>query len=606
MAEGAALTEMSSNIQESGLACRKRSHEDFADNAKSDEQSPKRQHGDVKLGLSPGQTQLQSPPTHSPALTEGNSATTHNSPQTPSKSSTTPATAPNAATSSQSVKSTAKAQKKRLTPAEREARDKEAAEKKAQRDREAAEKQKKKEEKAREAEEKKKQKEEEDRLKAEEKEQKDKIKAQKAQEKEDKKRAIEEAKEKEARKQPKLKSFFGGSVASKKAPSLPIQGSPNKATPSTASTVSDAPYRKLFMPYCAGTHVTMAPTTNCQMDDETKETKASILDEYLSGTRALESRPFRAAEVLQSYGKPTRRGKQQHPVRHIMEAMYKDLENAGPDGQNQTMKVARQKLSQVPLKVIAFSQDVRPPYYGTCTFKQFVLGEKHMRGLAKCSTGKLLPLDYDYDSEAEWQEEEGEDLDGDDEEEELDDEDDMDGFLDDAEDTGPARRLFINTMEPESTGVCFEGMDHQAVDPLIHQHKMEIMIESLDETVGLDPWTATYWSPEPKVPVNLTDKALHMPPPPAPAHSDAFAAIKAGPPPPQAKLVKAEIMNDVKKAILDNKALSKVGIIDFVYHQFRDNASRTEVKNTIETVAEKQGAGRAKEWCLRPGHEMSV
>ncbi|KAI6782391.1 Chromatin assembly factor 1 subunit-like protein [Emericellopsis cladophorae] len=541
MAEGAALAEMSFNIQESELACRKRSHEDFTDNT--------------------------------------------------------------------NVKSTAKAQRKKLTPAEREARDKEAAEKKAQRDREAAEKQKKKEEKVREAEEKKKQKEEEDRLKAEEKEQRDKIKAQKAQEKEDKKRAIEEAKEKEARKQPKLKSFFGGSVASKKASSLPTQGSPNKAATSTMSTVSDAPYRKLFMPYCAGTHVTMAPTINCRMDGETKETKASILDEYLSGTRSIESRPFRAAELFQSYGKPTRRGKQQYPVRHIMEAMYKDLGNAGdagPDGQNKTMKVARQKLSQVPLKVIAFSQDVRPPYHGTCTFKQFVLGEKHMRGLAKCSTGKLLPLDYDYDSEAEWQEEEGEDLDGDDEEEELDDEDDMDGFLDDAEDTGPARRLFINTMEPESTGVCFEGMGHQAANPLIHQHKMEMMIESLDETVGLDPWTATYWSPEPKAPVNLTDQALHMPPPPAPAQSDAFAAIKAGAPPPQAKLVKAEIMNDVKKAILDNKALSKVGIIDFVYHQFRDNASRTEVKNTIETVAEKQGAGRAKEWCLRPGHEMAV
>jgi chromatin assembly factor 1 subunit A len=106
----------------------------------------------------------------------------------------------------------------------------------------------------------------------------------------------------------------------------------------------------------------------------------------------------------------------------------------------------------------------------------------------------------------------------------------------------------------------------------------------------------------------LTDKAARMLPPPAPASTpaDAFAAIKAGPPPPQAKLVKAAIMNDVKKAILDNKALSKVGIVDFVYHQFRDRASRAEVKNTIEMVAEKQGSGRTKEWCLRPGHEMTV
>lgn len=95
-----------------------------------------------------------------------------------------------------------------------------------------------------------------------------------------------------------------------------------------------------------------------------------------------------------------------------------------------------------------------------------------------------------------------------------------------------------------------------------------------------------------------------MPPPPAP--TNAFAALDGGAANVSAptKLVKAELLNDFKRAILDNKALSKVGIIDFIFHQFRNSVSRAEVKNTLEHVAEKKGAGRSKEWDLKPGHEI--
>lgn len=97
-----------------------------------------------------------------------------------------------------------------------------------------------------------------------------------------------------------------------------------------------------------------------------------------------------------------------------------------------------------------------------------------------------------------------------------------------------------------------------------------------------------------------------MAPPPAPVN--AFAALgtnlgvgtNAA-----AKVVKSDIMDGVKKSILANKALSKAGIVDFVFQQFRDNATRTEVKNTIELVAErKKGTGKVKEWDLKPGHEI--
>lgn len=94
-----------------------------------------------------------------------------------------------------------------------------------------------------------------------------------------------------------------------------------------------------------------------------------------------------------------------------------------------------------------------------------------------------------------------------------------------------------------------------------------------------------------------------MAPPPAPAN--AFAALTAAANPSDApKLVKSELLNDFKKAILDNNALSKVGIVDFIFHQFRDNVSRIEVKNTLELVAEKKGVGRQKAWALKPGHEI--
>lgn len=143
---------------------------------------------------------------------------------------------------------------------------------------------------------------------------------------------------------------------------------------------------------------------------------------------------------------------------------------------------------------------------------------------------------------------------------------------------------------------------------LDHEHKgtrsNAIAITGSEEgTLTVDPWSSTYWAPEPTK--QVPEKGTAMPPPQAPAN--AFAALvnlNAGPNA-AAKVVKSDILDDVKKSILANKALSKAGIIDFVFQQFRDNATRTEVKNTIELVAErKKGSGKAKEWDLKPGHEL--
>lgn len=585
--------------------------------------------------------------TSSRGPTSSTSARASPSPNTPVKSETTKSADPSKANpktgDSESTSSTSNppAKRKRRTATEIEADNKEKEEKKKEREEsiaakvaeKAAEKAKAEEERA-----------ERLAIKAVERAKAEEEKAAKAKEREEKKKKKEEEqqrlqdeKDRKARSQMKLASFF-------KVPSTPKKpdGSPAKTqTPKGSSPVKPTPkplkseYEKMFHPFFVKENTRLA-TLGPQMDEETREFKSRILDEHFSGKRDESSKahPFDAVNLFALPGKPLRRGKLHHPVRHIMEQVYKETEQENDSSKAQKiMSQARQKLARVPMKIIAFSQDVRPPYHGTVTFKPFALGKGNMNQVARNPTGRILPLEYDYDSEAEWQEEEGEDIDVDDDEEELDDEDDMEGFLDDSEDAGLARGIIANTLEPDNTGICFEDSQRKCPSAITYEHKMEFIhgktkcsyglaehsliriLEGLEQTWGIDPFSTQYWEPEPKIKpgkkaqVTTADSSTKMAPPPPPAN--AFAALTAGASGASGasgsdslKLVKSEIMNGLKQAILDNKALSKVGIIDFLYHQFRDDVSRTEVKNTLELVAEKVGAGRQKAWTLKPGHEI--
>lgn len=413
----------------------------------------------------------QATPQTSPDLTETGSSTPARkspSPETPTERDDTKTTislsklAITGSSSAQSANSTPPIKRKRLTAAEREARDKDMAEQKKQKEEKAA-------------------------VRAAERARVEEEKAARAQEREDKKRKKEDEKkraqdekDKKARSQPTLGSFFKIPNAPKKpdatTPKNEISGdSPVKIA--TKNTKSE--YDKLFQPFFVKGNTKMA-TPATLMDDETREVKSRILDECIDGQRAgeLKQSMFDPVLLFALPGKPPQRGKLHHPVKHVMEHAYREMEKlaaSDPDQANKTMKQTRQKLAKIPVKVIAFSQDVRPPYYGTMTFKPFALGKGNMSQLARKPTGRRLPLEYDYDSEAEWQEEEGEDLDMDDDEEELDDEDDMDGFLDDTEDVGLARGIFANTMEPKSTGLCFENGGAVGSSPVVYEHRMEFM-----------------------------------------------------------------------------------------------------------------------------------
>ncbi|CAH0017713.1 unnamed protein product [Clonostachys rhizophaga] len=640
------LLEMSPNIQESEARARKRSHDEFEGDAPTTETeeatkdlvlSPKKHSVLLALHQSLG----QSTPQGSPSLTEPGSITPAHIPGSPitpkaetivkcdpapnsiaSNTETASATPQN--TVSTSTTTTQPQKKKRLTAAEKEARDKEAAEKKKEKEEKAAAKaaekaakvakaEEEKAAKAKEREEKQKKKAEEEAARAKERDEKQKKKAEEERVKEEKKRQAQEAKEKEARKQPKLNSFFGAPRTPSKpsnTESAPSRtASPNKSDPAADTTKpADAEYRKRFKPFFVKEHTRLANSSWC-MDEDTRESKSRILDEFISGDRTLDSSslPFDPVEVFALPRKPPKRGRVHPPVRTVMESIYRETEANNASTSQSAIALARQQLSRMVTKVISFSQDVRPAYCGTTTAKQHAVGLEQMRKAARNTNAKRLPLDYDYDSEAEWQEDEdGEDVDMEDDDEDVEDEDDMDGFLDDSEDVGPARRLLVNTLEPECSGICFEDHNKNGPNPAVYEHRMEFIIDHNDASSSINPWSDAYWEPAPKK-VQAADMGVVMPPPPAP--TSAFAALSGTPTAPAAtKLVKKEILNDVKKAILDNKGLSKVGIVDFVFNQFRDNASRAEVKNTIELVAEnkKKGTGRHKEWDLKPGHEIAL
>lgn len=395
-------------------------------------------------------------------------------PSTPSKNATTTTTGkPAASTATLPAKSSDAPKRRKLTPAEKEAKEKEAAEKKKKREEEEAERKKRKEEeeiakaaRMKEREEQRKQKAEKEKLKLEE--------------KEAKKRKIQEEKDKEARKQPKLKSFFGAPATPKKIKvGEQASNSPRHNSPGAAAASSETTYEKMFQPFFLKEHTTLAPL-GAQMNQEKREAKLAVLDDFINGKRSIEKAPFYLEDFL-TLPKDSRRGQVSHPpVKHIMDEFFKSHLALGSSmGEaSRTAQGAQAKLAKVPMKIIAFAEDVRPPYYGTATWKSFEAGEGKLKQLANNPMDKsLLKLDYGYDSEAEWQEdEEGEDLDLEDDEEDADDEDDMDGFLDDSEDLGPARAMAMNAMEPHCSGLHFEDAARQGCSQETYGFKLEMIL----------------------------------------------------------------------------------------------------------------------------------
>ncbi|RDA90721.1 hypothetical protein CP533_4038, partial [Ophiocordyceps camponoti-saundersi (nom. inval.)] len=612
------LSVMEPNIQETEATRRKRTHTEFT----GDLQEPSsdgniKASASVTMSISQNSAQLpaagptavddaasNSPAPSSPSPPLSSSDTTTPKKTVGNKQPVSPCSAASKTTTSASKPAP---KRKRLTADEKEARDRDLAEKKREKEAQAAlraaEKARLEETKAarvKEREEKRKKKEEEDEAKAERKRQK-----------EEEQRRIQEDKEKKARSQTKL-NFH----SLPKTPNKKTSTASSLVKPGSAEAVSEpepSPYNKLFQPFFTGENTRWTRVVT-PMDEETQKTKSDGLDEYISGRREPKdlSGPLDTIELLGLPSKPPRRGRLHHPVRHIMEKCFEEATRLGNDVgvAARNVELVRERLAKIPLKIISFHQDVRPPYRGTITFVPQGMGKGNMYRLARKTTEKRIPgVDYGYDSEAEWQDEEGEDVDVDDDDEEQDDDDDMDGFLDDSEDAGLSRRVFAKTMEPMNSGMSFENEAGRASNPDLSTFKMEFMHAGLTQDWGIDPWSAQYWETEEKRRSPKTGKsakgASKMAPPKTQA-ANALNSLRDGEDKAGTNMVKAEHLDQVKRLILQYRGMSKGAIIEFIHHEFlnrQDSVSRAEVKNTVEHIAEKKGR---QGWILRPGYEIKL
>ncbi|KAK3378478.1 chromatin assembly factor 1 subunit A-domain-containing protein [Podospora didyma] len=531
------------------------------------------------------------------------------------------------------LKAKAKADEERRQERENKKREKEEADKRKLEEKAAKEK-----EKAAKAEEKA-TKEKERAAKAEEKAEKDAVKKRLAEEREKKKREKEEEEAKKAKSQLKLTNMFTKTLSltpGKEKPKIKAEdvddsspaGTPSKTKPNDVSL-----YEKMFKPFFLKDNVTLARNP-FEMDEETKEAKAKILDEYTDGKRGefiLE--PFNPLEALQiPYRLP--RGRVYPSVRKIM-AEYHGESSSKPidlttESQNARFRSTREALKLVPVKTLKFREDVRPPYIGTIT--GLPSGVASLRKLAKNPLAKdLLPLDYDYDSEAEWQEEDGEDIeDMDDDEDDGDNDEDMDDFLDDSNDVGPGRLAFSGGMEPESTGLCWENGKRYNEPAKLFKYRMEFILESLDHHLGIDPFSTEYWGkpksqkgkgnessttsasasapvPASKAGANSSSKtaskaaskaapaaprlpgtskytstspANPMAPPPAP--KDVFQALTEGNTAKKPALSE-EAEQELREMLISNPKLSKVGCIEF-FSANHPQFSKPMIKASFENL----------------------
>ncbi|KAH8199797.1 hypothetical protein TruAng_006020 [Truncatella angustata] len=539
--------------------------------------------------------------------------------------------------SSAAASSSAPAKKKRKTAAEKEAEEKERAMKKAKRDEEAAEKAKEKEEK--------------EAAKAKEREEKEAVKAVKAAEKakaiaekEEKERRKREEEDKKKRAQPTLFGFLKtkpavlGDVSPNKqssssSPPKAVDSSPIRlkapltssviASPSTTKELGEpksekSAYQKMFQEFYIKSDVKMAPTP-FQMDDETRLTKSKILDEYIGGQRGdANVKPFDPISTFQFNGLPVPRGKQHLAVKKVMAEIFGDPLDSAPNNRTESQQVrfasVQDQLNSIPVKVLSFWEDVRPPYIGTVTSKPDV----KLRKLGRQPNRRLLKLNYEYDSEAEWEEEEGEDLDDEEaDDEENDGEEEMDDFLDDAEDVAAARPAFLGDSEPVSTGICYEDrkrLSHNASGEdcaTVYKYRMEFLLEPLEHHHSIDPFSSDYWQPkatpgtscaQSKISSSTKSVKAGMAPPPAPGSSTQAQ-------PDWNTLVPKSLLGDFKRAVVskDINFLTKVGIVDMLSKTF-SSVTKNQVRATLDYVAERSslpGAKKsAKVWVLRPEHAL--
>ena len=247
----------------------------------------------------------------------------------------------------------------------------------------------------------------------------------------------------------------------------------SKSPPATPRKKSSTDYDRAFPPFFLQSHTIISHQTRFLRDQAGLEYAQMKIDEVLapaSGGQQLPPIDFDPVTLLHiPQNKRPNHIQQYKSVKELVAEIQGtsrfpiDLTRIG----TKSATKAPDLLASIPIKYIQFAEDVRPPYIGTFTK---ILEPRAHSNLCRNPFSRTLPaVNYDYDSEAEWEEPgEGEDLESEGEEEEEDeDADDIEEFLDDAEESGEPssrRRLVCGDLEPISTGLCWEnhGAQNQA------------------------------------------------------------------------------------------------------------------------------------------------
>ncbi|EZF29592.1 hypothetical protein H101_06742 [Trichophyton interdigitale H6] len=517
--------------------------------------------------------------------------------------------------------------KRKLSPASKEAKEKQKAEEKAKKEAERKAKEEEKRKRDEEKEEERKLKEKEKKKREEEREEKRRQKEEEKQAKEDEKRKKEEEKQRKERSQMKLNAFFT------KPKAAPITTTGNEAN-SARTTTNLAPdlankaskpasdFELEFPPFFIQSHVKLAPNHRFERDSSALSHACEKLDSLRKSDFGLANddiplQQYNPAELFQMISYRRRQGEPATPsVKEILLKLQDpELNSIDLTDTNGTATQVEKLLRKIPMKVLNFREDVRPPYQGTFTKR---LERRAARKLCRNPFWRGVPeFNYDYDSEAEWEEpEEGEDIlsEGDDEVSD-DGEDDMDDFLDDGEDesANTKRRMIVGDLEPKCTGICWA--ENSADNPIINQHRMEIIPENI--TFPIDPFSTQYWETKPKVsPGNSAFKVPHRPSTgkaplsksqqqsllsPSSAtksskHLTPMVVVPVSKPKPRIQFPEDKL--DEFKEAVSGSNLTKAGLIEVLKKRF-PKVSKDIIKETLTILAARQGQKEVdKKWVL--------
>ena len=285
-------------------------------------------------------------------------------------------------------------------------------------------------------------------------------------------------------------------------------------------------YEIEFKPFYVPSNTALAPYNQFSRDEEGLAFLRSKVDGHIRGQ--VETKPPVKEQgnlsLIESFQLPPNTGKRQFHQTYSVKEIMQQVEGTTLHPIDLTARELKKAtknpldlLAKVPMKVLKFREDVRPPYVGTYTRLQ---GAKSISHLARNPFSRDLPkTNYDYDSEAEWEEPvEGEDLESEGEEEDDEDEegDEMAAFLDDegaSEITRTLKRRPVHCDQlPVCTGLCWDGPEGcDLVQAMVKQDwrllKLDILMgELLQSTLAyqkadlletprlpIDPYSSIYW-----------------------------------------------------------------------------------------------------------------